>query len=275
MFPVLFTLPVFDIDVLSLSVLLVLAFVVFNVVLYRLLPVQQLNISFWTKYIIPLSIVTILGARLAYVATFFDKLVFETPFWTNWSHNLAIMFNPDGFSFYGGMIFFAITFYFLARRAQEPILAWLDLFTIAFFSWFTIASIGYFLGGIYYGTPTNLPWGVVIDNIYVNVKYTTPIHPVQLYVAAGSFVAFMAGYIFYRRQKFTSGMITFGGGVILGLLDFTTNFMRGDDTIYWGDWRLDQIFDLGLVIVAGLGLWWLYQHRLPTHSKIEDKLFNR
>ena len=273
MYPVLFT--IFDIDILSLSVLLVLAFVLFNLVLYRLLPVHQLNIGFWTKYIIPLSLVTILVARLTYVATFFDKLVFESPFWENWSHNLAILFNPDGFSFYGGIVFFAITFYFLARRAKEPIFPWLDLFTIAFFSWLTVASIGYFMGGIYYGTPTNVPWGIVIDNIYVNVKYTTPIHPVQLYVAAGSFITFMIGYIFYRRQKLIDGAITLGGGLILALMDFASNFIRGDDTIYLGNWRLDQILDLGLIVITTIALVWLFRSHLPTHSKIEDKLFNR
>ena len=146
----------------------------------------------------------------------------------------------------------------------------MDLFTVGFFIWLTISSIGFFLAGIYYGSPTTLPWGIVVDNIYTSIEYTTPIHPVQLYTAGLSFLTFMLFYIVYRKKNLPDGYLTFYGAGALAITDFAMNFFRGDDTMFFQILRFDQWLDIVILVIAIGGWRLLVRH----HQKVKPRTLN-
>jgi phosphatidylglycerol:prolipoprotein diacylglycerol transferase len=100
---------------------------------------------------------------------------------------LRILILWDGeFSFMGAMIGIALVLFWSSRNQRVTFLQWLDVllpattFGLAF-DWF-----GLFMSAQSYGKPTNVPWGVVFDTF--SVRYTVPIHPVQLYYAIFFFI---------------------------------------------------------------------------------------
>ena len=111
---------------------------------------------------------------------------------------LRIVFLSDGnFSFLGGAIGIGIVLYFATRGHRTIFLQWLDALLPAVtlglvFSWF-----GSFFAGDAYGRPTDAFWGITYDA--VNVRYTIPVHPVQLYYAF--FYLLLAFLLLIIRKK--------------------------------------------------------------------------
>lgn len=237
MYPVLFNIG--DTLFFSLGLFLILAFVAFNLSVYHLSGVHKLNIKFWSSHLISLVAVTIVGARLGYAATHLDRFI-DSP---------GDIIVPDGFSFYGGILFFLVLLYFYTKKNKENILAWTDLFSVSFFSWLFFSGIGHFLDGTNFGTPTDLSWGVTFDNISSPVTYTVPIHPTQIYQALFALVLFPVLFFMYKKTK-TSGLLTFVAAFLLGTCDYFLNYLLGEPTTMIGTLRLEQLVDLILVAVS-------------------------
>lgn len=133
----------------------------------------------------------------------------------------------DGvFSFLGGCVGIAVVLFFLTWLQRTTFLQWLDALVPAAslglaFDWF-----GRFLGSLSYGKPTNVPWGVTIESM--SVRYTVPIHPVQLYYAL-FFLALTVLLLRMRKRGLRrAGFVTLLG-ILLGALSviFFESF-RGD-----------------------------------------------
>lgn len=238
MYPILLSLN--DISIYALGTMIVLGFIAFNIMIIRLSPLKKLNIKFWNNHIISLVVVTIIGARIFYVLTR----------WERFQQDWVQIFMPDGFSFYGGIIAFILLLHIYTQKNKENFLLWTDLFTVSFFPWLFFSAIGHFLDGSNYGVPTNLPWGVTIDNIVSPVPFTVPIHPTQLYEALYALMIFIFLWRVYRTSK-TKGLITFMGGFLLGTFDFFLNYFLGENTTMIGTLRLDQVFAILFMTICG------------------------
>lgn len=238
MYPIL--LSVNDISIYALGTMIVLGFMVFNIIIIRLSPLKKLNIKFWNNHIISLVVVTIIGARIFYVLTRWER------FQQDWGQ----IWLPDGFSFYGGIIAFLVLLHIYTQKHKEHFLLWTDLFTVAFFPWLFFSAIGHFLDGSNYGIPTDLPWGITIDNIASPVPYTVPIHPTQLYEALYALIIFIFLLRMYHTTK-TKGLVTFIGGFLLGTCDFFLNYVLGEPTTMIGTLRLDQVFAMLFLTICG------------------------
>jgi phosphatidylglycerol:prolipoprotein diacylglycerol transferase len=96
----------------------------------------------------------------------------------------------------------------------------------------SIGRIGCLSAGCCFGKPTHLPWGVTFSDRYaydnVGVPLNTPLHPTQLYDAAGAFALFI--YLSWRlsRRQFT-GQVALEYIGLYSALRFITEFWRGDD----------------------------------------------
>lgn len=234
MYPILFSFNEFE--VYALGIFYLLAFAVFNFLVVRLSAEKGKKLGLWNKYVTVLTVACILGARLLHVVGR----------WPEYQQNLYAVLLPDGFAYYGGMAAFVAVLLALALKRKENVLAWTDLFAVAFFGWLAIVSIGHFLNGSNHGTPTDLPWGVTYDNIAAAVLYTVPVHPTQLYQALFAIVMLAFSWALYRVTTRT-GMVTFVGGFMLGLFDFLIMFLRGDEIRTLGVLRIGQVFALVLL----------------------------
>jgi len=114
----------------------------------------------------------------------------------------------------------------------------LDAFAIIVPVSFGIQKIGCFLNGCCYGKPTNLPWGVQypVNSLPYFSHYESglisnhdllslPVHPVQLYEAAG---AFLVAYLVFKSIKYwmASGNLFAFSILLFCFSRFLTEFFR-------------------------------------------------
>ncbi len=195
---------------------------------------------------------SLMGSRIVYFATHTDTYLPSLDLRTL-GNFLAIW--DQGFSFWGATIAFSLAMFYKLRKSEENIWKWIDALSVAFLVGISIGMLGAFLGGYSYGTPTDLPWGILYESF--NVKYTVPVHPVQLYEIAA------IGLILLGKKtlsKKTHGLETEGNsGLYFGtsyfLVSFILEFLRGDDTLLILGIRLPQIAYLILALVCGYTLY--------------------
>ena len=93
---------------------------------------------------------------------------------------LKIILPPyTGLGVYGGIITGTIAAYILTRRWHQSFLRWADVIVPGLFVVQAIARWGNFFNQELYGPPTDLPWGITIDE-----AHRIPAYPVSLYPVA-------------------------------------------------------------------------------------------
>ncbi len=137
----------------------------------------------------------------------------------------------QGLSVWGAIVGFFIILTYRLVKAKEEIWKWYDALVVPVLIGLGIISIGQFLGGFAYGSPTNLPWGIHYE--LDNVKYTVPIHPSQIYnlisiiLILWSKKKIQSKSNFFKKEGNTSLYLTSISSFVFFLLEF----LRGDDTI--------------------------------------------
>lgn len=195
----------------------------------------------------------ILGGRILAVVGQYQSYI-KSP------HKALILWDGS-FSFLGAAIGVAIVLFWSSRNQRVTFLQWLDVllpattFGLAF-DWF-----GMFLSAQAYGKPTNVPWGVVMDTI--SVRYTVPIHPVQLYYALFYLVLTFV-LLLIRRYSRRAGAETLFGIVIASMTVFFFEFLRGDFSIPVFAKLTDFVFLASLF--ASLGVLALIEQKLSKRA---------
>ena len=167
----------------------------------------------------------------------------------------------SGGTFYGGMLGGALAIGVYAYFYDLPVLSVSDTFAAAIPLGHAIGRLGCFAAGCCYGKPTTLPWGVTftseVAERLAGTPLGVPLHPTQLYEAAGEFLNFLLLVWLGARQRFTGQMI--GAYFILyGIERGTIELFRGDPgrtLLFHGELSLMQVVSLGLVLTGAL-LWW-------------------
>ncbi|MDD5055131.1 MAG: prolipoprotein diacylglyceryl transferase [Candidatus Peribacteraceae bacterium] len=130
-----------------------------------------------------------------------------------------------GFSFIGGALGVGTVIFFTTRNQRTTFLQWMDVLLPAatfglFFDWF-----GMFLSAQAYGKPANVFWAVTL-NTY-DVRYTVPIHPVQMYYAL-FYLALTFSLLLIRKYSRRAGSETLVGIIAASIGVFLFEFFRGD-----------------------------------------------
>ena len=166
-------------------------------------------------------------------------------------HDPKRFFIPwDGtFSFIGAAFGIGVMIYWHTRHHRSTFLQWLDVLLPAAifgaaFDWF-----GRFAAGQAYGKPTDLPWGVTYD--IIGVRYTVPIHPVQLYYAF-LFLLLTFLLLIIRKHSARAGAETFVGILIASIASFLFEYFRGDFSIYAFVTKMDFVVLLALFLSLGV-----------------------
>ncbi len=126
-----------------------------------------------------------------------------------------------------------------------------------------IGRLGCFMEGCCYGRPTLLPWGVSFSSPACSVAPELrgiPLHPTQLYEAAGEALAawLLIGWLIpqIRAGKYRYGTAFFGYLLYYSVMRFLIEFLRGDDrgTFLWPILSPSQWTSLfsGLIVAAVL-----------------------
>lgn len=197
------------------------------------------------------------GARLLLVATHFT-LFRAHPFWL-----LGLATVPGAWIALGGAAIGVAAAALYALAEGLPLLRTADAAAPAVALGFAINRIGAFLGGLDWGTPTHLPWGVTYGNVVAQLWYGTPggvsLHPVQLYDAAASLAIFaLLMFMPHRRDGETAGAWLF----LYGVCRFFLEFCRGNaEHVLGGALTVAQV--LAVVAVLAGGALWLRRESQP------------
>lgn len=244
MHPVLLTLG--PITIQSLWFVLSIGTIVSIIVLLKICKKNKTPLTGIHKNYTLLLLGSLIGARLAFVATnhYYFFPTFEL---RNFLYIFAIWDN--GWSFWGGIATFIILVNIINYKEKQNIKLWWDILIIPLLILGIFSSIGNFLDGRAYGSVTNLPWGTTFQNI--NVKYTVPIHPTQIYSAI-----YIIAIIFilkkYRNLLLAEGTLAASGLTLYCIFRFLEGFVRGDETIQIFFLRLPQILCIIGIIAGGL-----------------------
>lgn len=136
-----------------------------------------------------------------------------------------------GFAWFGGLIGGTLSVAVLSRRHGLQLGAVAAAGSMPLSLAYGIGAIGCFLAGdAPYGRPADLPWAMAFPNGEVAVN--VPVHPAQLYEAAG---AFLIAVILWTLQRRVHAMSVFGiylglSGLMLLLVEFT----RATDPVLMG-----------------------------------------
>ncbi len=170
----------------------------------------------------------------------------------------------DGeFSFLGGAIGIGLVLFWSTRSQRATFLQWLDVLLPATTFGLAFDWIGMFLSAQSYGKPTNRAWGIVMDTF--NVRYSVPIHPVQLYYAFFYFALTFA-LLLIRKHSKRAGAETLLGIIAASIAVFLFEFLRGDFGIPVFAMISDFIF-LGCLFVS-LGILAVIEQRLSERSNL-------
>jgi phosphatidylglycerol:prolipoprotein diacylglycerol transferase len=134
-----------------------------------------------------------------------------------------------------------------------------DIFALALPAGEAIGRIGCFLNGCCYGTPTDLPWGVVFPHAEVHV----PCHPTQVYATLLNLML-MAGLITLYRRPHRMGQVMAAYVIGYSVYRFLIESLRKGVTAEVLAFGLTeaQVFSLACV-AAGL-VWWMWLQKRGT-----------
>lgn len=197
-------------------------------------------------------IVGFIGGRLYHVLNEWSYYrTHLTDIWRVWNGGLAL---------HGGLIAGGIAVFFVARRQQWS--AWLlaDVAAPAVALGQMIGRWGNYFNQELFGRPTNLPWGIPIDQRYRPAQYFGQefFHPTFLYESLG-LLLILGGLLFLHRRygkqlrtgHFPAGVISLAYLGSYALLRVLTELLRLDRTPVIGGLRL-PILVSGVLLISSI-----------------------
>ncbi len=209
--------------------------------LLRLAESANLSLQHFRDHAIWYVVAFLLGGRLVAVISQYQVYLHDP---------LRIVTLTDGgFSFLGGAVGIGVVLYIATRGHRSIFLQWLDAVVPSTTLGLVFSWIGSFLAGDAYGKPTDMVWGIIYDA--PNVRYTIPLHPVQLYYALFCFFLTFLLLVIRKRSK-RVGAETLVGIVCLSIATFFFENFRGDFAIPVFATQVDFILLLALFVSLGV-----------------------
>lgn len=224
---------IFGIEVMWYGILISLGVVIGTILALR--EAKRLGISEDTMidlllYAIPIALI---GARIHYV-------IFS---WDYYKNNLIQVFHfrGGGLAIHGAIIAAVIVAVIFTRKKGIDFWKVADACAPSLILGQAIGRWGNFINQEAYGTPTDLPWGIVIDGVKV--------HPTFLYESLGNFMVFLF-LLWYRRNKIkVSGEVFLLYLILYSIVRFFVEGLR-TDSLMLGSIRIAQLISILSVFIA-------------------------
>jgi phosphatidylglycerol:prolipoprotein diacylglycerol transferase len=185
------------------------------------------------------------GGRLLFVFEYTRP--FSRGFWS------ALISPSRGFSVLGAFAGVPLGVWLLCRWRRIEFLRLLDTICVMAPFWHVFGRLGCLLAGCCHGRPTDEPWGIVFRDPRSQVPAVwlgVPLHPTQLYEAAGNLAIAASLYgLLKRTERRPPGLVAAAYFAAYGVLRFFEEFYRGD-TVPLGFFGLTAGQGLGLGLIA-------------------------
>ncbi|MBN2304779.1 MAG: prolipoprotein diacylglyceryl transferase [Anaerolineae bacterium] len=181
-------------------------------------------------------------------------------------HDGPLIMWSGGLSVFGAVIGGALGILLYARKHRLAVLDWLDMAAVAVPLGQAIGRWGNYVNEELYGKPTDLPWGLRIDNPPIEYANDTHFHPLFLYESLWNLAA--CGVLLFLwlryRDRLKKGDLVLLYVVFYGTARFLLEFLRIEVAEVNG-LNVSQTFSFAAAVVAAL--WLLYRHRAAFLSK--------
>lgn len=205
------------------------------------------DLAFW------LVLSGLIGARLWYV------LVIDPSYYL--AHPARIIkIWEGGMAIHGVLVFGVIALILWCRSRRQKFWQWADVASPAVLLGQIIGRFGNWANQELYGFPTNLPFGIPIEEAHRISGYESfaYFHPTFLYEAFLNIILLIVLLILHGRKRFNSGTIALiyiaGYGIIRALIDP----LRLDPVLMVGNVRITTIVSVLIVIITLIYSAWRY-----------------
>lgn len=243
MYPVLLTL--FGYQVTSFGVFLILGILSSLFVLWRLAHIYEIDAEKVLDIFFITTIVSFIGSRALFVVTHLSNFDSIT--------KMVVFFKYSGLSFWGALLAGIIILRLITPRFKLNIWQIADLGIVATFMMISIMSFGCLFGGCQYGLPYD-GWFAVNQFGLPGSRF-----PLQL-IESG---VFLLGFIYLWNASLRfhyNGRIAAIGIIILAILKFTLEPLRGDPKIYLLGFSTGNLFSI-LFLLLGITIFYRQSKR--------------
>jgi phosphatidylglycerol:prolipoprotein diacylglycerol transferase len=165
------------------------------------------------------------------IAIVFARLYYVVFRWEYYGQNLGDIYKiwEGGLAIHGGLLGGALALWLFTRWKKISFWTFADLVAPALVLGQALGRFGNFMNGDAYGTPTDLPWGIVFPrNSPAGQAYPEMhIHPTMLYELTGDLLIF--GVLWWLRLKpYKAGFLISLYAMLYSALRFVVEFTRGD-----------------------------------------------
>ena len=194
----------------------------------------------------------IIGARLFYVIFYPGDIYHNDP-------TSIFYIQQGGLAIYGGIIGGLLGGIGIAKLKRLNIFACLDLAALGFLIGQGIGRWGNFVNQEAFGTPTDLPWGMLSENtLYESLL---PVHPCFLYESIWCILGFVLLHLFSLKKRKYDGQIFLMYIVWYGMERFFVEGLRTDSLLIPGiHLRVSQVIAV-LTALTGIVLLVVFRNR--------------
>ncbi len=198
-------------------------------------------------------ICAVVGARLYYV-------IFTWDYFKDDPIRIITDFHQGGLAIYGGIIGGLLGGGIVAKVRKINVLACLDLAALGFLIGQGMGRWGNFTNQEAFGTPTDLPWGMLSEN-----TGGVAVHPCFLYESLWCLLGFVLLHFFSKKLQSYKGQIFFMYLVWYGFERMLVEGLRTDSlyvpfSIFGYTPRVSQVLS-ALLVVAGVALLIIFRNR--------------
>jgi prolipoprotein diacylglyceryl transferase len=174
----------------------------------------------------------IIGARTYYVIFNFES----------YGGDILSMINirQGGLAIHGGVIGGVLVGYFFCKKHRISFRKMVDICAPSIILGQAIGRWGNFINKEAYGSPTDLPWAIVVDGVRV--------HPTFLYESIWNFMVFLF-LLWYDKNKKFHGELFLLYGALYSTARFFIEGLRMDSLMF-GPFRVAQLVSIGAILLA-------------------------
>lgn len=198
-------------------------------------------------------IAALIGARLGWASTNLD-LILDRP----WSI-FAIW--EGGLAFFGGLLLGTVVVLLVLRRLRGKVPAFVDAAAPAVPLAQAIGRWGNYFNQELFGTPTDLPWALEIEQ---GGQIVETVHPAFLYESLANLVLALVLLWISHRGWVRSGGLIFGYAIGYGLIRFLNEQLRVDANWEPFGMAINAWWALGVLLLGIAGLVWRQRRGRPA-----------
>ncbi|NDJ75651.1 MAG: prolipoprotein diacylglyceryl transferase [Chloroflexi bacterium] len=211
-------------------------------------------------------ILAVIGARLWHVLFPSVNAAHDTEWYLTHPFDLEsgpLVIWSGGLGVFGGVIGGALGLFIYARKNRLNVVQWMDIAAVSLPLGQAIGRWGNFVNQELYGKPTDLPWGLKLDNPPSGYTAADRFHPIFFYESVWNLVNLgILLFLWLRyRDRLKPGDFVLIYLVLYPFTRFVLEFLRFEPTMI-GFVNVSRVFAIGVAALAAALLAYRYRHEL-------------